>query len=230
VSTPEERRIYSDPRWKQLRIDRLNLDNWQCVICHKPAKQVDHLLEMSAGGEPFPPLTGLQSLCVRHHIAKTAKQGRSSNIWRRVPPEITLVWAVPGIDLWKWLQDNVRNPEADLVIDYSNIAHAYGFMDFSGSPFDLTKGESVIVRAERERLIRQLRSGRCQRYSRCYLTSTAPDAPDLMPSHRAVDLTPDSDAYFARMATGEIDERYRQLAEAFYAHSQDMPNARTKAS
>ena len=40
------------------------------------ANAVDHVKPVTAGGDPFPPLDGLMSLCIRCHNQKTASLDR----------------------------------------------------------------------------------------------------------------------------------------------------------
>jgi 5-methylcytosine-specific restriction protein A len=66
---------YSTQRWQKIRKAKLRL-NPLCEACLQigsiePAAAVDHRTPIASGGEAFPPLEGLASLCVRHHNAKT---------------------------------------------------------------------------------------------------------------------------------------------------------------
>lgn len=71
---------YSTARWQRLR--RLKLSSSPlCEACDMrgqvvPAEHVDHVVAISAGGDPFPPLDGLMSLCPRCHSEKTAAVDR----------------------------------------------------------------------------------------------------------------------------------------------------------
>lgn len=42
----------------------------------EPAKVVDHVMAISAGGDPFPPLSGLMSMCEPCHSWKTNHEDR----------------------------------------------------------------------------------------------------------------------------------------------------------
>jgi 5-methylcytosine-specific restriction endonuclease McrA len=66
---------YTTQRWQRLRRHKLR-DKPLCELCLKigriePAVAVDHLLAIKTGGEPYPPLYALMSLCVRCHNTKT---------------------------------------------------------------------------------------------------------------------------------------------------------------
>ena len=66
---------YSTQRWQRLRLLKLRM-NPLCESClHlgriEPAVVVDHRTPISSGGEAYPPLEGLASLCTRCHNAKT---------------------------------------------------------------------------------------------------------------------------------------------------------------
>lgn len=68
---------YSTARWQRLR--RLKLSSSPiCEDCERigivvPAQAVDHRTPISAGGEAFPDLDALASLCHSCHSAKTAR-------------------------------------------------------------------------------------------------------------------------------------------------------------
>lgn len=67
---------YVTSKWKRLRLAKLA----ECPVCFaceqrgltELATTVDHLKPISQGGDPFPPLDGLLSLCARCHNEKTS--------------------------------------------------------------------------------------------------------------------------------------------------------------
>lgn len=66
---------YNTTAWKKLRLAKLNADPL-CYACklmgqYVPAKVVDHIEAIAKGGEPFPPLDRLMSLCIPCHNSKT---------------------------------------------------------------------------------------------------------------------------------------------------------------
>jgi 5-methylcytosine-specific restriction protein A len=66
---------YSTAQWKRLRLLKLATDP-TCYACAlrgriAPAVAVDHMKAVSAGGDPFPPLEELMSLCAPCHNEKT---------------------------------------------------------------------------------------------------------------------------------------------------------------
>lgn len=67
---------YNTATWKRLRRLKLNA-NPLCEGCaphrHTIASHVDHVRPISDGGDPFPALDGLRSLCPPCHSAKTAR-------------------------------------------------------------------------------------------------------------------------------------------------------------
>ncbi len=67
---------YTTQRWQRLRRQKLQRHPL-CEACLRvgriePAAAVDHRTPISAGGDPFPPLDGLASLCISCHSSKTA--------------------------------------------------------------------------------------------------------------------------------------------------------------
>ncbi|AVH41582.1 hypothetical protein At1D1609_15280 [Agrobacterium tumefaciens] len=84
---------YNTARWQRLRIAKL----MECPVCEpcrargviEIAEVVDHDKAINAGGDAFPPLSGLTSMCASCHNRKTnakdrrtAKTGRSSGFRR----------------------------------------------------------------------------------------------------------------------------------------------------
>lgn len=70
-------RIYDKAQWKRLRKAKL-LDAPLCQDCAqvgvaRVATVVDHVVPVRLGGEPFPALKGLRSLCKSCHDSKTAR-------------------------------------------------------------------------------------------------------------------------------------------------------------
>lgn len=70
-------RIYSTARWRKIRVLKLATDPL-CEDCeamgrYVSASVVDHRKAVSQGGDPFPPLADLASLCPPCHSAKTAR-------------------------------------------------------------------------------------------------------------------------------------------------------------
>ena len=67
---------YNTQRWQRLRALKLQ-ENPLCETCLKqqriePATAVDHVIAVKApGGEAYPPLDGLRSLCASCHNHKT---------------------------------------------------------------------------------------------------------------------------------------------------------------
>ncbi len=67
---------YSTARWQKLRRAKLRA-NPLCEVCEAAGKivlahAVDHVVAIRNGGDPFPMLEGLRSLCQAHHNEKTA--------------------------------------------------------------------------------------------------------------------------------------------------------------
>ncbi len=72
---------YNTAAWQRLRKAKLAADPL-CYACKlrgtvTAAIAVDHVQAIAAGGEPFPPLSGLMSMCERCHNEKTNAVDRS---------------------------------------------------------------------------------------------------------------------------------------------------------
>lgn len=73
---------YNTAAWKRLRQAKLTAEP-TCKPCAARgqvvlAKAVDHVTPINAGGAPFPPLSGLMSMCERCHNEKTAANDRQN--------------------------------------------------------------------------------------------------------------------------------------------------------
>lgn len=67
---------YNTRQWARLRHAKLAHEPL-CYACKllgrvRPAEAVDHVQPINQGGDAFPPLEGLMSLCMSHHNEKTA--------------------------------------------------------------------------------------------------------------------------------------------------------------
>lgn len=63
---------YTTKQWRFTRAAKLSASPW-CEHCGKPANQVDHIVAVAAGCDPFDP-KNLQSLCQGCHSEKTASE------------------------------------------------------------------------------------------------------------------------------------------------------------
>jgi len=66
---------YGTPQWRGLRAAKLSVQPL-CEACLRrevveEAKVVDHIIAIAKGGDPFPPLSGLMSMCEPCHNTKT---------------------------------------------------------------------------------------------------------------------------------------------------------------
>jgi len=71
------REIYDSSAWKGkdgLRKQRLAIDPF-CVACHAPTEEVDHIIPINQGGDPWD-LENTQSLCKKCHARKSATERR----------------------------------------------------------------------------------------------------------------------------------------------------------
>lgn len=72
---------YSTAQWRRLRALKLSTSPL-CEPCSMrgdlvPGHHVDHVVSIASGGDPFPPLDGLMSMCPRCHSEKTAAVDRA---------------------------------------------------------------------------------------------------------------------------------------------------------
>ena len=66
--------ILKSERWRRVRVEVLNRDNWQCVQCGaRGSLEVDHITPVRKGGAEYD-LGNLQSLCKRCHSVKTQSE------------------------------------------------------------------------------------------------------------------------------------------------------------
>ena len=60
-------------RWAILRRQILDSANWKCAICGGYAREVDHVIPLDRGGDPWDP-GNLQPICSRDHRIKSASE------------------------------------------------------------------------------------------------------------------------------------------------------------
>ena len=77
-------RIRNSRQWRDHVRPRQLRDFPYCVQCDtvgrlREATQVDHIVPLSEGGEPYEP-SNLQSLCIHCHARKTAQENRERNM------------------------------------------------------------------------------------------------------------------------------------------------------
>lgn len=71
---------YNTQQWQRLRREKLAAEPL-CEPCKRrgrvtAANTVDHRTAVKAGGDPFPPIDGLESMCPPCHAIKTAAEDR----------------------------------------------------------------------------------------------------------------------------------------------------------
>jgi 5-methylcytosine-specific restriction endonuclease McrA len=64
---PEQAALYKSPAWRERRTAWLR-DHPDCAVCGRPARHVDHVINLAAGGRFDGPI---QSMCTEHHRQKT---------------------------------------------------------------------------------------------------------------------------------------------------------------
>lgn len=74
---------YNTTAWRDLRRAKLS-DQPLCEVCLRRevvtiANTVDHIVAIEKGGEPFPPLDSLMSMCTACHNSKTARMDRGNS-------------------------------------------------------------------------------------------------------------------------------------------------------
>src|SRR5262245_29430553 len=76
---------YSTQRWQRLRRQKLRAHPLceSCLLFGRiePANAVDHRVPVNSGGEPFPPLEQLASLCEPCHNTKTRAEQLGERNW-----------------------------------------------------------------------------------------------------------------------------------------------------
>lgn len=82
------RHVIRTERWKRVRIEVLNRDNWQCVQCGARGQlECDHIKPVRDGGEEYDP-SNLQMLCKACHSVKT----RAEVFGGKLPDPEALKW------------------------------------------------------------------------------------------------------------------------------------------
>jgi 5-methylcytosine-specific restriction protein A len=71
--------------WRTIAEQIRQRDNHRCVLCGRPARQVDHITPVVDGGSDEP--QNLRTICDLHHSAKTARDSRRARPERKRPSE-----------------------------------------------------------------------------------------------------------------------------------------------
>jgi 5-methylcytosine-specific restriction endonuclease McrA len=69
---PERAAFYASAEWRGVRARHLR-DHPNCVVCNEPATHVDHIRPRAEYGADIDP-SNLQSMCAKHHHAKTVQE------------------------------------------------------------------------------------------------------------------------------------------------------------
>ena len=83
-------RPYVSVRWLRLRKLALERAGYRCEECHRPGRlEVHHKHPIRDGGEPFPEVSGLLTLCRACHIrAHKPKESAGVQEWREFAAEL----------------------------------------------------------------------------------------------------------------------------------------------
>ena len=79
-------------RWARVRRAVLDAAGWRCAVCGQYANEVDHIIPLHKGGDPWE-LANLQSLCGTCHVEKTRRENRrpptaAETAWRELVQEL----------------------------------------------------------------------------------------------------------------------------------------------
>lgn len=88
ATDPEEREryeFYKSARWRKLRKLQLASEPL-CRLCNAPARVVDHIEQISRGGNRYDQ-ENLQSLCDHCHAVKRGEESRQAAIEQRIKEE-----------------------------------------------------------------------------------------------------------------------------------------------
>ena len=79
-------------RWARVRLAVLKGANWRCTRCGRYGNEVDHIVPLHRGGDPWA-LDNLQVLCRSCHIQKTRRENRreltpAEAAWRKMVDDL----------------------------------------------------------------------------------------------------------------------------------------------
>ncbi|MBX9706809.1 MAG: AAA family ATPase [Caulobacteraceae bacterium] len=139
-------RVYNTARWKRLRALKLSIQPL-CEPCSRrgrlvQARHVDHVVSIASGGDPFPPLSDLMSMCASCHSIKTNAKDRAGGkgvsakgcdsdglpfdpahpFLNREAHRATLVCGPPGAGKTTYVHRHRKS--GDLVVDFDALAIA----------------------------------------------------------------------------------------------------------
>lgn len=189
--------IYNTARWKRLRALKLSEDP-TCAPCEargviRQASHVDHIVAMAKGGESFPDLEGLMSMCASCHSIKTTALDRAGGkgvgikgcnahglpmdtehpFFGREASPATLVCGPPGSGKTSYVA--ARRRPGDLVLDLDAIQSA-----LSGEPWYMAGAEILPFACQaRDAVIDRLRRPHDLRHA--WIITSGPKLADRHP-------------------------------------------------
>ena len=201
---------YNDPAWRRVRLEVLARDGHRCRIsgpkCKGLADQVDHIIEVDAGGARLDP-TNLRASCSACNQARAARKKHREG-WRRSDTRIVLVAGPPGAGKSTLVAE--RAGPRDLVVDYDTIAQALGSQTSHGH------GSHEVTSAARNAVLNRIRRGDVDAPTG-WIVSANPKAERMFPHHEVELVDPGLDEVLRRCREAGRPARWEGLVRDWYA-------------
>lgn len=200
----------SSTRWQQVRLLVLERDEYRCRIrgerCEGTATDADHIIPWEDGGAKFDP-ANLRASCGWCNRSRASKQKHREG-WRRSETEIVLVVGPPGAGKSTLVADMAD--AADVVVDYDQIARAFGAQLPRGH-----RERHDVVSAARGAVLSRIRRGEVEA-DRVWIVSSNPAAEDEFPHHRVEVVDPGRDEVLRRAADDGRPTSLLKVIEDWY--------------
>lgn len=202
--------FYHTAQWRSVRQLVLERDEYRCRVglegCRGRATEADHIIPADDGGPKFD-LGNLRASCGWCNRSRASKQKHREG-WRRSATEIVLVVGPPGAGKSTFVAE--RADVADVVVDYDQIAQAFGA--------ELPRGHRErhdVVSAARGAVLTRVRRGEVDA-PRVWIVSSNPSAEGEFPHHRVEVVDPGRDEVLRRAAAAGRPTSLLRVIEDWY--------------
>lgn len=213
-------RIYNSQQWQITRAQVLSEQPFcparrpDGLTCNLPTTDVDHILSLENGGEPFE-RKNLRAWCHAHHAHRTARDDGSFGN-SRATGRITIVCGPPGAGKTTYVRQHAQS--GDLIIDLDAIGAAISGLE----PWDTPLALKPFMWEARDAMLKKLQSSPT---IRAWIIDCAGEAAKreelrLRFSAQVIVLIPDRALIHQRVAERAVQRDWRRLVdEWFYAYT-----------
>lgn len=204
-----------DYQWQQVR-KQILAERCVCEIrgpkCTGIATEVDHIVPVDAGGARLDPVN-LRPACKNCNSGRASSE-KAKNGWRRSSTRIVLVAGPPGAGKSTLVRE--RATERDVVVDYDEIANAFGPALPHG-----TSHRHDVTSAARNAVLTKLRRGEIKAET-AWVISTNPNAESMFPYHEVIVVDPGKETVLRQAAAAGRPSYFVRLIQDWYRAREGM--------